>query len=142
METLVAQEIISQYYGKPVTRAFVALEKEALALGHATGTLDTGQEWLYVALLSAAARITMTDEELRDDLGHTAADQTNLSSRIDAARARSAAALVAHHLGKVLPPLAQHGLVDMKASLAVLALGLDDQGNRGQCDLPRHARTD
>src|ERR1700722_18964998 len=35
--------------------------------------------------------------------------------------------LVPHHLSKVLPPLPQHRLVDMKASLAVLALGLDDQ---------------
>lgn len=103
METL-AQEIIAEYYGKPVDHVVAALEIKALEMGHAAGTLDAGQEWLYVALLSAAGRITMTDEELRDDLGHAAADQTNLSARIDAARARSAAAQAAYQFERANAP--------------------------------------
>ncbi len=36
-----------------------------------------------------------------------------------------------HLLGKVLAPLPEHGLIDMKASPAVLAFGFDDQVHMG-----------
>ena len=52
METL-AQEILAEYYGKPVSPYFVAIEMEALEMGHAAGTLNAAQQRLYAALISA-----------------------------------------------------------------------------------------
>jgi hypothetical protein len=83
METL-AQEIFGEYYGKPVNRAFVAIEIGALVLGHGAGTLDVAHERLYAALVNAG--------QIPD---HAAADRANLfevSKRICAAQAKSAAA--------------------------------------------------
>jgi hypothetical protein len=61
METLAEQEIIAQFYDKAaVTPAFIALELEALELGHSTGTLNAAQEWLYVALASAKLSVSIS----------------------------------------------------------------------------------
>jgi hypothetical protein len=53
MDDTVAQEIIGEYYGKPVNASFAELEMAALVLGHAAGTLDHEHERLYAALVAA-----------------------------------------------------------------------------------------
>jgi hypothetical protein len=52
METL-AQEMIAEYYGKPVNPSFVAIEIAALVLGHAGGKMDDAHERLYASLVAA-----------------------------------------------------------------------------------------
>jgi len=50
---ILAQEIFGEHYGKPVHPAVVAIETEALAMGHAAGTLNAAQQRLYAALVGA-----------------------------------------------------------------------------------------